>query len=174
MNSSQSIESEIVAALRRIMRAIELHSRRLRVSHGITGPQLATLQVTKRLGRASASTISRELHLSRSTLTGILDRLESAGYIERTRNENDRRGYIVTLSKDGEALMESAPPLFQDEFRERLARLESWEQTSILATLQRIASMMDADKLPAAPVLDTLVEGPGGETDLEPKSSTVN
>jgi hypothetical protein len=41
----------------------------------------------------------------------------------------------------------------QDRFRRELAKLEQWEQTQLLASLQRIASMMDAEEIEAAPVL---------------------
>ncbi|MCA8977752.1 MAG: hypothetical protein KDC98_23710, partial [Planctomycetes bacterium] len=41
-DSSLDLEDLIVAAVRRLMRAIDLHSRRLVADFGLTGPQLAT------------------------------------------------------------------------------------------------------------------------------------
>lgn len=150
-----NIETEIITAIRRIMRAVELRSRQLLDQTGVTGPQLAALQLAAGTVSASASAISQDLHLSRSTVTGILDRLENRGLIRRNRNERDRRGNVIEVTPAGHDLLASAPPLMQDQFRQRLAALEDWEQTAILASLQRLAAMMDAGDLPAPAVLDT-------------------
>jgi DNA-binding MarR family transcriptional regulator len=151
------MENQIVAALRRIMRAVDLHSRRLAEEHGLTGPQLATLQAAARLGEASTGALARAVHLSGPTVTGILDRLARRGLVDRARSGQDRRSVTVRLTRSGEDVLAAAPSLLQDRFREELARLEEWEQTLILAMLQRIAAMMDAESLDASPVL---VRGP--------------
>ena len=157
MGTPLSMENQIVAAIRRIMRAVDLHSRRLAEGHGLTGPQLATLQVAGRLGEASTGALARAVHLSGPTVTGILDRLTKRGLVDRTRNGQDRRSVTVCLTSDGEKVLAAAPSLLQDRFRQELVSLEEWEQTTILATLQRIAAMMDAESLDASPLL---VPGP--------------
>lgn len=149
-----NIETEIITAIRRIMRAVDLRSRQLLDQTGVTGPQLAALQLASRIEDASASAISKHLHLSRSTVTGVLDRLETRGMIRRSRNEHDRRGNVIEVTPRGRDLLASAPPLLQDQFRRKLAELEEWEQSSILASLQRLAAMMGADDLPGSAVLD--------------------
>ncbi len=149
-----SIEDQIVAAIRRIMRAVDLHSRHLAEEHGLTGPQLATLQAASRLGAASSTgALARAVHLSGPTVTGILDRLAKQGLVERSRNGQDRRSVTITITPQGEEVMAAAPSLLQDRFRAELVRVEEWEQTMILAMLQRIAAMMDAESLDASPVL---------------------
>ena len=42
----------------------------------------------------------------------------------------------------------------QDQFNRQFTKLDEWEQTMILAALQRVAQMMDAEEIDAAPVLD--------------------
>ena len=157
MGTTLSTENQIVAAIRRIMRAVDLHSRRLAEEHGLTGPQLATLQAAANLGESSTGALARAVHLSGPTVTGILDRLTKRGLVDRTRNGQDRRSVTVRLTSDGEDVLAAAPSLLQDQFRQELTRLEEWEQTTILATLQRIAAMMDAESLDASPLL---VPGP--------------
>jgi len=151
------MENQIVAALRRIIRAVDLHSRRLAEEHGLTGPQLATLQAAASMGESSTGALARAVHLSGPTVTGILDRLTKRGLVDRTRNGQDRRSVTVRLTSGGEDVLAAAPSLLQDRFRQELVRLEEWEQTTILATLQRIAAMMDAESLDASPLL---VPGP--------------
>lgn len=150
-----STENQILAAIRRIIRAIDLQSRRLAEEFGLTGPQLVTLQAAAELGPISASALARAVHLSKPTLTGILDRLERRGMIVRLRDELDRRSWSVSVTDAGRKTLQQTPSLLQVRFGSELARLEQWEQTMILATLQRIATMMEADDLEAAPVLVT-------------------
>jgi DNA-binding MarR family transcriptional regulator len=149
------IEDHIVAAIRRIIRAIDIHSRRLVAEHGLTGPQLATLREVARLDGASAGALARAVNLSHPTVTGILDRLEKRGLVSRLRSGTDRRSVNVYISDTGRALLTAAPSLLQDHFCSELARLEDWEQTTMLAVLQRIASMMDAEGIAAAAVLSS-------------------
>ena len=152
-NPALDLEDRIVASIRRLMRAVDLHSRRLVDEFGLTGPQLATLQEAARLGPVSASALARTVHLSGATMTGILTRLEKRGYVDRSRGAADRRTVIVTVTESGQGVLSRAPSLLQDRFRVALGSLEEWEQLMMLSNLQRIASLMDAEELDAAPHL---------------------
>ncbi len=155
MSAALPVEDQIVAALRRIIRAVDLHSRRLVEQSGLTGPQWLTLREAARLGRPPAGVLSRAVNLSQATVTGILDRLERRGLVERVRDAEDRRSVAVSVTAEGQRLLSEAPSLLQDRFRLELSRLHEWEQVQVLATLQRIAHMMAADDLEAAPLLVT-------------------
>lgn len=148
-------EDQIVASIRRIMRAVDMHSRQLIERHGFTGPQLATLHEAARLGPSTPSALARAVHLSNATVTGIVTRLERRGYLVRRPGERDRRTVRVEITDLGREALSRSPSLLQDRFRARLRALEEWEQNLILATLQRVATMMDAEELDAAPHLMT-------------------
>lgn len=152
MDTSLSLQEQVVAALRRISRAIDLHSRLLLQKNGLTAPQLATLRVIQRLQPVSAGRIAKEIHLSPATVTGILGRLEKRALLTRAVGNQDRRHVVVALTPAGDKVVAEAPSLLQERFQRELSKLEQWEQTMILATLERIASMMDADQIEAAPV----------------------
>lgn len=153
MSSALPLEEQVIAALRRITRAIDLHSRLLLQKNGLTIPQLAALQAIQRLQPITVSALAKDIHLGPATVTGILGRLESRGLISRTRGNHDRRSVVVELTESGAKLIAEAPSLLQDRFHRELEKLQEWEQTLILSTLQRIASMMDAEDIEAAPVL---------------------
>ena len=150
---SQSLEDQVIVALRRITRAIDLHSRGLLHEYGLTAPQLAALKSIGRLQPVAIGTLARSIHLSQATLTGIVSRLERRGLVTRARSGSDRRAVVVSLTDAGRELQETAPSLLQDRFRNELLRLHEWEQNLLLASLQRIASMMDAEGIDASPVL---------------------
>ena len=153
MSTLLSLEDQVIAALRRITRAIDLHSRGLMQQIGLTAPQLAALQAIARLQPMTGGALAKSIHLSQATLTGILTRLESRNLVSRARDNSDRRTVVIELTADGRAVLEGAPSLLQDRFRRELLRLHEWERTQMLATLQRIASMMDAEEIDAASVL---------------------
>lgn len=150
---SLSLEDQIVAAIRQIIRAVDIQSRQLFEVHGLTGPQLAVLQETQRLGPTSPTTLARAVHLSQATLTGILQRLQRHELVSRESSLDDRRSVMVSITAAGEALLAASPSQLQDRFRDALSSLPSWERLQILATLQRVASLMDADTIDAAPYL---------------------
>ena len=155
MPTSEHQEGEIVAALRRIVRAIDLRSRRLFEESGLTGPQLLVLRAASRLSGSPISVLARAVDLSQPTVSGIVDRLERQGMVRRARGEGDRRTVLVAVTAEGGRTLRDAPSLLQDRFRSELARLEEWEQSQLLATLQRVAAMMDAEEIDAAPGLAT-------------------
>lgn len=151
MPNSHRVE-EILSALRRVMRAVDLHSRSLVQSHGLTGPQALILKAVA--GEPlPAGVVAERVSLSQATVTDILNRLEQRGLIKRVRSEVDRRRVIVEMTAAGRTLVEQSPPLLQERFAKRFEELADWEQTTLLASLQRIASMMDAEDLDAAPLL---------------------
>jgi DNA-binding MarR family transcriptional regulator len=98
--------------------------------------------------------LAEAVSLSQATVTTIIDRLEQRGLVERRRSPEDRRVVHACLTEPGRTVLASAPAPLQDTFTRRFDRLADWEQTLILSALQRVASMMGADELDAAPILD--------------------
>ena len=147
------LPDHVLVALRRIIRATDLHSRKLGKKTGLTTPQLVIIQAVGDLKDPTVSDIAKAVSLSLATVTTILNRLERNGIVNRARSSVDRRRVIVTLTEEGKGLKSSAPKPRQDSFVDRFMRLESWEQHLIVASLERVAAMMDADDLDAAPLL---------------------
>lgn len=150
---SEQIAEQILVALRRIIRSTDLHSRHLLRCFGLTGPQLIVLRQLASGRPRSGSEIARAVSLSLATTVGILARLEARGLVRRKQSTSDRRQKLVTATEAGVRLLEAAPPPLQVTFTRELAALEDWEQTQVLAALQRIVAMMKADGLDRSPSL---------------------
>ena len=150
---NSDLPDHVLVALRRIIRATDLHSRKLGKKTGLTTPQLVIIQAVGDLKDPTVSDIAKAVSLSLATVTTILNRLERNGIVNRARSSVDRRRVIVTLTEEGQSLKSSAPKPLQDSFVDRFSRLESWEQHLIVASLERVAAMMDAEDLDAAPLL---------------------
>lgn len=145
-----AIEEEIIGSLRRIAQAFQQQSSTLAQGHGLTGPQLAILQHVAQHESVTVSSLAKAAYLGAPTVSGILHRLEKQGFIVRSRSEVDRRQVNARVTESGRLLLSSKPSLLKDVFRERLARLEDWEQQMILTSLRRIVGMMESPPLPPA------------------------
>ena len=149
------IHDKVLVALRKIIRAIDLHSKKLERESGLTGPQLLVMQVISQAEPVTAGQIAREVNLSQATVTSILDRLEKKAYLRRERSQEDKRKVYVYLTEAGGQVLEQAPTLMQENFIRSFSHLDEWEQNLILSSLQRVAEMMQAGELEAAPLLDS-------------------
>lgn len=149
---------QVLVSLRQIIRAIDLHSKKLERDSGLTGPQLLVMQLISTHGEITSGVIAREVSLSQATVTSILDRLERKGMLKRERSTTDKRKVIVSLTEEGVIALEKAPTLMQESFIRSFNQLEDWEQSLILSSLQRVSDMMNATDLDAAPLLDSTDE----------------
>lgn len=145
----------ILRSLRRIIRCVDLYSKQLSVSNRITTPQLVCLLAVVNNGPLTATAISREVHLSASTVVGILDRLEEKGLIARIRDRNDRRVVQVSATGAGVALSRQAPSPLQKTLANALNTLPELEQATIALSLERIVALMEAQGIDASPILAT-------------------
>lgn len=149
-----STYQDVLIALRKITRAIDLHSKQLVRASGLTAPQLLVLKEVELLGHAKPSVVAKNVHLSQATVTSIIDRLERADLISRSRSEEDRRAVNLTLTDTGREKLDAAPELLQSGFIERFSNLEDWERSQLVSSIQRLAAMMDAGDIDAAPILE--------------------
>jgi DNA-binding MarR family transcriptional regulator len=143
----------VLVAVRRLIRAVDLHSKRLLQSHGLSGPQLLMLRELAASGGGTVGGLAERVRLSQATVTEILGRLQRRGLVDRSRSPVDRRCVQNRLTTAGRQALRQAPPLLQEAFTERLARLQPWEQNQLLASVQRLASLMDAEGLDVTPLL---------------------
>ncbi|ATW28240.1 MarR family winged helix-turn-helix transcriptional regulator [Candidatus Formimonas warabiya] len=65
---------------------------------GMTGPQSRIIHTLCRFEKIKVSGLSRMVSLSNATVSGILDRLEKQGLVERTRSNEDKRVVYVSLT----------------------------------------------------------------------------
>ena len=147
-------DEELLVALRKVIRAIDMRSKQLSKQVGLTGPQLLILQKVSKQDGVMVREIADTINLSPATVTNILDRMESRDLVKRVRSTLDKRKVGIFLTEKGKQAISTAPLPLQEHFTNRFNALEEWEQSQMVATLQRIASMMDAQDVDAAPLLE--------------------
>lgn len=146
--------NQALVVLRRILRATELNSRELARKSELTASQLLLIQRLGENGAALPSAIAKSIDLKQATVTVLVNKLEDAGLVTRRRDIEDRRRVWVELTDAGHAAWEKSPDLLQNRFERGFEGLEEWEQAMIIATLERVASLLNAEEIEAAPVLD--------------------
>jgi len=149
----QNICNDVLVELRKIMRAIDLHSKKLMQACGLTGPQMILLKEIIKAERMPISALAKNVNLSHATVTSILDRLAKKQYIFRVRDSDDKRKIYVQASEEAKQVISKSPTLLQESFVNQFMKLSDWEQTLLLSSLQRIATMMKATNIDASPVL---------------------
>ncbi len=152
--SSDRDDLRILRALRRIIRAVDIHSRKLATTHKLTVPQLLALMCIVEDGPVSSTHISQQIHLSGSTVVGLVDRLEAKGLVQRRRSTEDRRLVHVEATPLGIEAAKAAPSPLQDQLVKRLADLNATEREQLAQSLERVVELMQAREIDASPILD--------------------
>ncbi len=140
-------------ALRRIMRATELYGKELAQAAGLTAAQFRALQIVGEKGWETPKAIAARMGVSQATITTLVDKLVRRELVTREPSQIDRRQTNVTLSPIGRQVLDDAPDALQQKYARAFEDLSDWEQAQIIATLERVASMLDAEDIDASPVL---------------------
>lgn len=151
-----SIDStDILVSLRRIIRSINLESKRIQKEHGVSIPQLLCLKHLKDCKdfRASSKDLCSYLQLNASTVTGIIKRLEKKGLLAKLPKTGDKRLTFVVLTSPGAELLDNIPALQHDRLAQRLQLLPGDELENMSTTIDKIVDLMDASGIDASPLL---------------------
>lgn len=155
------IDSSLIA-LRRIVRSTELFAKEVRQITGVTPTQFRVLQIIAEQGFATAKAISTRMRVSQGTVTSLVDKLVRDGLVVRKKSALDRRQTDILLTEAGRVVLVDAPDPLQQRFVRKFAAMEDWEQAMLVASLERVATMLDAEDMDASPVLDTGEIRPSG------------
>ncbi|WP_297770802.1 MarR family transcriptional regulator [uncultured Roseovarius sp.] len=142
-------------ALRRILRATEIYGRSLARAAGLTAVQFRVLQIVADWESCTATQIAQQMRVSQATVTALVDKLVKHGVVVREKSQTDRRQTNIVITAAGRDTIRRAPDALQQRYVRKFETLEDWEQAQLVASLERVATMLDAEDIDAAPVLDT-------------------
>ncbi len=141
-------------ALRRILRATELFGKELAQAAGLSPVQFRVLQLVAEKGLTTPKALSVQMGVTQGTVTALLDRLQRQEMVSRERSDVDRRQMNIAVTDKGRQTLADAPDPLQQRYVRKFEALSDWEQAQLIASLERVASMLDAEDLDASPVLD--------------------
>ena len=110
---------EVLVSIRQIIRAIDLHSKKLSKESGLTAPQLILMRAISELDNVTIKQLSSHTNMSQATATTILDRLERNQFVERRRSVEDKRKVHALLTEKGQEALKQAPTPLQEHFINR-------------------------------------------------------
>jgi DNA-binding MarR family transcriptional regulator len=100
--------------------------------------QLFTIMTLYERDPLRLSQLSRELHISDPTASGIVDRLEKGGYARRLPDLKDRRAVLVTLTPQGKDIAKTFRETIQRRWEDILEKLPPQDCAQYLRILRKI------------------------------------
>lgn len=105
----QDIRFTILKQMRVVVRAAQQHSAWIEKQCGVTGAQLWLMQELEEAGGLRVGELARRLAIHQTTTSNLLDSLVKRELVEKSRDPDDQRAVIVSLSAAGSALLVRAP-----------------------------------------------------------------
>jgi DNA-binding MarR family transcriptional regulator len=137
---------DIVLTFRKLVSAVHLNSPRMKKQSGLTGPQVEALRILAREGSLSSAALSRKLCVTPSNITGIIDRLEKKGLVERVRGLKDRRISQLELTPAGKVMNESLPSSIEGTLINGLVDMSEEEISELATQLQKFLDLLQVPK----------------------------
>lgn len=135
--------NDLLRALRRIIRSVDVRSKYVARAVGLTTPQIVVLQGIRDLTDVTSSSLSAYVSLSPATVTTILDNLQARGFVSRERSQTDRRVVHPRLTEAGTEVLEAALPHMHDDFAAAFEALSDEERLETVRSFERIAGIME-------------------------------
>lgn len=154
--------TEILIKIRKIVRSVDIESKKIQKEYGVTIPQVLCLGFLHESSnyQATQGEIREFLNLNSSTVSGIINRLEKKGLLARLPKSGDKRVVNIALTSAGDKLFGTIPSLLHEQLSEKLQNLEQSELDKVEESLETLVRLLDIEQVEAFPVL-TL------ESDLE-------
>ncbi|MGY4686208.1 MarR family transcriptional regulator [Petrotoga miotherma DSM 10691] len=105
MENNPSIQMEKL--IREICSKVKSEGRKVLKEFNISPAQFDVLQTVYFKGPKMLSDISKRLGVTKSTTTGLIRRLEIAGYLVREKSKKDKRVYVVQITQEGTNIIEN-------------------------------------------------------------------
>jgi len=109
---------------------------------GLTLPQITLIKALAHGKELTITELARELSTSKSTVVGIVDRLERIGLVERRRGGGDRREVHVAFSPDAQERVMSIKTAVDDAFSKAFAQIPAGELVVFERSLEKILGAM--------------------------------
>lgn len=137
---------EFLPLLREIVRsyqAFDNYSAPHIKSMNLTPPQFDVIATLANQPPMTCKTLGDKTLITKGTLTGILDRLEAKGIIERKTNEEDARSQKIMLTPAGQEIFDHAFPAHMRHLEKAFSQLSAQEITNLTSALKQLRATME-------------------------------
>ncbi|WP_102028896.1 MarR family winged helix-turn-helix transcriptional regulator [Salirhabdus sp. Marseille-P4669] len=114
-----------------------------KVHKELTTDQFGTLRYLYQNESCTSSDIANEFAIGKSAVTAQINRLVDRGFIERVRDESDRRVVFLHLTEEGKQLVEKGNEKLYEVLGDVLSHFEKEEVTNIIEKLEKLADILE-------------------------------
>jgi DNA-binding MarR family transcriptional regulator len=114
----------------------------------VTKSQILVMKVLNQCGEMKVSDISRELDLSNSTVSGIIDRLVEKKIVQRKRSDEDRRIVMISLADEYRQPVKRGLNAFAQKMRKVLSTITEEDFDSIIRGLEKLEKILEESQVP--------------------------
>lgn len=146
---------DIIVKLRKIIRSVNLESKKIEKELGISIPQLLVLKYLSDQNnyRALAKDIKNYINLNASTVSGIISRLEGKSLVAKLPKPEDRRAVYIILTAKGADLLHKSPPTLQEKLSKKLKKLSPEQIEELDRNIELLTQILNVEDMDAAPLL---------------------
>jgi len=147
--------TEILIKIRKIVRSINLESKKIQKEYGVSIPQVLCLNYlhSSTNYQTTQGDIRKFMNLNSSTASGIINRLEAKGLIARLPKSGDKRVVNIVLTSNGAKLLNKIPSLLHEQLSEKLQKLDNKSLVQIKKSLDLLIDMLQISELDASPMI---------------------
>lgn len=147
--------TEILIKIRRIVRSMNLESKKIQKEHGVSIPQVLCLNYLNTCDnyQATHKDIRNYLTLNSSTVSGIIDRLEKKGLVARLPKKDDKRTTHISLTSLGAKLLEKIPALLHERLSVKLEKLPKEKINELDTALNVLIHYLNISDVEASPLI---------------------
>jgi DNA-binding MarR family transcriptional regulator len=147
--------SDILIQIRKIVRSINLESKKIQKEYGVSIPQVLCLHFLRNAPnfQATQGEVRKFLNLNSSTTSGIIGRLEKKGLVARLPKKGDKRVVNIALTSAGDEVILRMPPLLHEQLTDKLKTLNPDELELIEKSLDALVRLLDIQALEASPLI---------------------
>jgi MarR family transcriptional regulator, organic hydroperoxide resistance regulator len=138
-----------VTSIRRLVRVLRLNAQRTQAVAGISAAQLFVLQQLRADENLSLNALAERTLTDRSSVAGVVDRLQSQHLVERTVDPTDRRRASVRITAAGRRMVVRAPKAPTTALIAALRALPMTERTALARSLARLNEALGVGNAPA-------------------------
>jgi len=141
-------------SLRQILLAVEIDSRSLAKQTGLNPSQFILLQLLKSKKSMTPGEIAKNMSLAHATVSTLTEKLRKTGLVKREVSPTDKRSQKISLTELGRETLFNAPDILQRHFEKQFENIKAEDQEQIVLVLKQLSSILGADDIDAAPLLD--------------------
>jgi len=147
--------TEILIPIRKIVRSINLESKKIQKEYGVSIPQVLCLNFLKSCPQyqATQGEVKKFLNLNSSTTSGIIDRLEKKGLLIRLPKFGDKRVVNISLTSTGDKLLSTMPSLLHEQLSENLMKLDNEKLLNVKESLNILIRLLEIEEFDASPLI---------------------